>query len=280
MKRYMLHLCTIALAIWGLCASIQAQTPTYQDYVKQALAAMAVDSLQQADSLFKQALKAQPAQRSNALIYYQLGRMAEYQGHTLQAFEYYDMGLNIAPHVLPLRLARGGLFVQTHQEDKAISDYSDVLDWKPMHEEALFMRAFLYSEKRLYKKARIDYEALLRQQPRHVKARAGLALLNDKDGRPREALEQMNALVTLHPDSAWLYALRGGMLQSRKLYEAAEADFTQAIQLSPAQADYYLSRARLYADTRRKKQALADLDKALSLGADPMTIASLKHEIH
>ena len=109
------------------------------------------------------------------------------------------MGLNVAPHVLPLRMARAKLYMQLGNKEKALVDYSDVLDWKADEQEALFMRAYIYTEQRLYKKARTDYEALLKLNPAHEEARIGLVLLNEKDNRPREAMEQINAMVAAAP---------------------------------------------------------------------------------
>ena len=163
-------------------------------------------------------------------------------------------------------MARAKLYMQLGNKEKALVDYSDVLDWKADEQEALFMRAYIYTEQRLYEKARTDYEALLKLNPAHEEARIGLVLLNEKDNRPREAMEQINAMVAAAPDHA-------------KQYEAAEADFTKAISLEPKNIDYLLNRAALYIETKRKKEARADLDKAMELGANPEDVASMRHEL-
>lgn len=265
----------LILALCGGMSTIHAQT--YKDYVRQALSAMSEDSTEQAERMFREAMRIEPAQRSNAMIYYQIGRMQERRERYEKALESYTMGLNISSHLLPLRMARASLYMRLGNLNKALVDYSDVLDWKEDEQEALFMRAYIYTEQRLYKKARADYEALLRLNPAHEKARVGLVLLNDKDNRPREAMEQINAMITTSPDHAMLYAIRAGMEQDRKLYEAAEDDFNRAIELDPENTDYLLNRAMLYITTNRKKEARADLDKALQLGADANEVASMRH---
>ena len=255
MKKWILmaSLCLVAVA---------AQAQSYKEYVRKALDAMSMDSTEVAERLFREAMRVEPAQRSNAMIYYQIGRMQEHRGKLEKALESYTMGLNVAPHVLPLRMARAKLYMQLGNKEKALVDYSDVLDWKADEQEALFMRAYIYTEQRLYKKARI-----------------GLVLLNEKDNRPREAMEQINAMVAAAPDHAILYAVRAGLEQTRKQYEAAEADFTKAISLEPKNIDYLLNRAALYIETKRKKEARADLDKAMELGANPEDVASMRHEL-
>ena len=271
------------MCVWGLCLGVtvawgQSQA-TYKEYVRRALDAMSADSTMEAERLFREAMKAEPGQRSNAMIYYQIGRMQEHRGKPDKALESYTMGLNVAPHVLPLRMARANLYLQLGNKEKALVDYSDVLDWKTDEQEALFMRAYIYTEQRLYKKARADYEALLKLNPAHEEARIGLVLLNEKDNRPREAMDQINAMIASAPDHAILYAIRAGLEQTRKLYEAAEEDFTKAIELDPENMDYLLNRAAFYIETKRKKEARADLDRALELGANPDEVASMRHEL-
>jgi tetratricopeptide (TPR) repeat protein len=265
----------LLLLLCGCLSATHAQT--YKDYVRQALSAMSEDSMEQAEQMFREAMRIEPAQRSNAMIYYQIGRMQERREKYEKALESYTMGLNIASHLLPLRMARASLYMRLGNLDKALVDYSDVLDWKEDEQDALFMRAYIYTEQRLYKKARADYEALLRINPSHEKARVGLVLLNDKDNRPREAMEQINAMIATSPDYAMFYAIRAGMEQDRKQYEAAEEDFNRAIELEPGNTDYLLNRAMLYIATNRKKEARMDLDKALQLGADANEVASMRH---
>ena len=102
-------------------------------------------------------------------------------------------------------------------------------------------------------------------------ARLALALLNDRDNRPREAMEQITSLIELYPNRADLYLARGGMEQDRKQYETALHDMNRALELNPKNPDAYLSRAALYMSMKRKKLAKQDCHTAISLGADRET---------
>ena len=90
---------------------------------------MSMDSTEVAERLFREAMRVEPAQRSNAMIYYQIGRMQEHRGKLEKALESYTMGLNVAPHVLPLRMDRAKLYIQLGNNDKAFLYYSVFLDW-------------------------------------------------------------------------------------------------------------------------------------------------------
>lgn len=268
-------LCLLAL----LFAVEAVRAQTYMEYVRQALEALSMDSIDEAERWFREAMRVEPEQKSNAMIYYQIGQMYKYRGKNEKALEYYTLGLNTAPHNVALRMARGGLYLLMGNLDYALMDYSVVLEWKPNEPDALFMRAYIYTEKRLYREARIDYETLIKIQPDNEDARIGLVLLNDKDNRPREAMDQINAMLMAAPEHAILYAVRAGMEQSRKQYEAAEEDFSTAITLDPRNIDFLLNRASLYIETKREKEARADLEKAMELGANPDDVATLRHEL-
>ena len=116
---------------------------------------------------------------------------------------------------------------------------------------------------------------MLKVDPLHENAYIGLILLNDRDGRPREAMEQINGLIAVYPHHALLYAIRGGMEQRRKQYEQALSDLSRAIEMEPKNADFYVSRATLYLEMRKKKLARLDTQMAVRLGADPKEMASL-----
>lgn len=266
-------------ALGAMLWAIGFRAQTYKDYVQQGLDAMSADSLAQAEALFRKALEAEPAQKSNALLFGHIGRIQERQRRYDEALESYTLGINLSPHTMGLLLDRASLYMRLGREEKALTDYSDVLDLNPDHREALLFRAYIYVRQRLFKRARQDYDALLKLEPTHEQGLLGLALLNDKDNRPREAMEIMNRLVALYSARASIYAVRGGMEQARKQYELAQYDLDKAVELEPQNPEYYLCRAGFYMEIKKKKLARADLEAALRLGASREEVVSLLHEL-
>ena len=230
----------------------EEERESYDSLVRQGMDALSADSLLQADSLFRQAMQQEPTHQGNHILFRYLGRIKERQGHNQEALDLYTSGLNLSPKDMELRLDRAALLYRMGNQARAASDYSDVLDLQPENMEALQMRAHIYAGMHDYKRARADYETILTIEPLDEKAYIGLILVNDRSGRPREAMEQINALIAVYPRHAVLYAIRGGMEQH-----------------------FYVSRATLYLEMKKRKLARHDTQMAIKYGADPIEMASL-----
>ncbi len=266
----------LAIVFTVFCSGVKGEdTTSYQELIEQGIEALKCDSLQQAEDCFRSAMQLRPGSNVNYMLFRYIGQIQERQGKDKEAMQSYIMGLNLKPTCEELMLDRAALYYRMGQEDYAIMGYTDALELNANNTEALFMRAHLYRIKREYKRSRQDYETLLKLEPTNENAMLGLVLLNDENSRPNEAMDQINSLILLHPNHAMLYAVRGGMEQKRKQYELALHDLTVAIDMEPRNADFYVSRATLYLDMRKKKLAKQDAQTAVTLGADAKEMASL-----
>lgn len=70
------------------------------------------------------------------------------------------------------------------------------------------MRAYIYMLRRVYKGARLDYQRLLEIDPKNYNGRLGLATLEQKENKFREALDILNQLLVEFPEDAVLYVAR------------------------------------------------------------------------
>lgn len=171
-----------------------------------------------------------------------------------------------APDNTDLRLRKAACCMELDEWERARAEYDYILDRDPNNLSALFYRAYTNTRLGRLGFARNDYEAMLAIIPYHFEAQLGLALVNQKDGRPTEALNQMNLLVEQYPDNAIAYAARGGMEKEQGLLEPAEYDYTQAISLDEGNTDYLLNRADIRTRLGKHKEARADLDSLVALG--------------
>lgn len=258
-----------------LSLSGYAQTESYESLLRRGVEAMHGDSLQLADSLFRRAMQIDPSQDANDLLYRYLGHIMEQQGKQSEALQHYNQGVALHPLDYELRLDRAALLYRMGHSDRALSDYDEILKAAPTNIEALQMRAHIRASMREYRLARQDYDAILLIDPLNERAYIGLVLLNDRTGRPREAMEQINTLIAIYPNHALPYAVRGGIHQRRKQYEQALPDLNRAVELEPENPDFRVSRATLFLDMGKRRQARQDALAAVRLGADPIEMASL-----
>lgn len=165
-----------------------------------------------------------------------------------------------------LHLRKAAVHLEHYQWQYAIDEYSLVLEHQVQNPAALFYRAYAATHLRHYEAARHDYETFLGLFPHHAEARMSLSYVLQQMGRQTEALDQLNTVVELQPDSAISYATRAALEQDLQQYDAALYDWQQAIQLEPQNADYVASRVDLLLRLRRNKEARRDLDAAVRRG--------------
>ena len=252
-----------------------AFSQTYQELSERAVAATEQDSLSLAEKYIEQALKMEPANPHNALLFSNLGTIQRWQHRYEQALDSYTLALNIAPRAIPALMNRAALSLELGKDDLARIDYSLVLDIESDNQEALLMRAYIYMRQRNYNFAKSDYERLLKLVPQSYNGRLGLATLEQKEGKYEAALSILNAMIAEKGGEATrlttqqyavLYVARAGVEQDMKHVDLAMMDLEEAIKLDASQTEAYLIRGQIYLSQKKKELAKRDFEKAISLG--------------
>ncbi|WP_417628240.1 tetratricopeptide repeat protein [Pararhodobacter aggregans] len=94
---------------------------------------------------------------------------------------------------------RGEAALQAGQAAEAIDQFSAVLDYAPDFAEAWNGRATAYFLANRIGQSLADIEQVLRLNPRHFGALAGLGIILEQLERPEEALEAYRASLAIHP---------------------------------------------------------------------------------
>ena len=111
--------------------------------------------------------------------------------------------------------------------------------------------------------ARAQYRRALELEPTFGAAAVNLADLHREDQRDDEGARILERTIALSPNDAGLhYALALNRIRSRDL-EGAEGSLATAQRLAPDQARYTITLALLLAETGRKEEARALLDRAI-----------------
>ena len=257
------------------CLLISAQQVTYQSLFDKAMSYVKEDSLQQAEMYFRDAMKMEPTNPHNALIFSNIGNIQTRAGMRKKAIESYSLALNTMPDLAEAIRQRAALYMQENDYDKAFIDYCHLLDIDANDTEALLYRAFIYKNRRNYRQARADYESLLRIKPDHVEGNLGLALLDQKEKRFREAMDIINLLVERNAENSLFYAVRADIEVDMDKPDLALFDLSEAIKWNSSNSDNYIVRAQIYINQREKTLAKKDLDKAVSLGVPKPSLKDL-----
>lgn len=262
-QRVMKRIVSIIILCCG-CLHLSAQT--YDELITRAMDAVEKDSLYQAEGLFKQALKLEPANMRNALLFSNLGTVQRRMGKNKEALESYSLALNLTPYSITILLNRASLSLEMDYLDKAYLDYCNVLDLDAQNKEALQFRAYIYMRRRQYAEARMDYRALLEILPDDKTARIGMAMVNQKDRRYRESLEEFNRLIVDYPKDVSLLKARAELEVEMGTLEMALLDLENAVKLAPNDEEIYVMCGEIYLAQGRKREAYVAFEKAIELG--------------
>lgn len=170
------------------------------------------------------------------------------------------------PDNIDLRLRKAKADIQLERWDYALAEYGRILRTDEKNLAALYFRAYVHERQKHYDLARVDYESFLAIQPLHLEARLGLAHILQKMGRRSDAMDVLNQIVQMFPDSADAYAARAAFETKYLQYELALYDWNEAIRLRPDNEGFVISKVDLLIRLKRKKEAREALDALVSKG--------------
>ena len=274
---------TILSILLGVAVCLPVMSQTYDEWCERAVTATEQDSLGVAEECIRQALKLEPANPRNALLFSNLGTIQRSQRRYEQALESYRLALNMAPMSVPILMNHATLSLEMGHDDKARVDCSQVIELNPHHTEALLMRAYIYMRQRDYKFARLDYDTLLKVEPQNYSGRLGLATLCQREARYDEALVVLDGMLAdkggatpyTAGELAAVRVARAGVELDMLKPDQALLDLDEAIRLDPRQSEAYLMRGRVHLMLEKKSQARRDLEKAVSLGIPQSEVREL-----
>lgn len=267
MRRLIFILLVASTATVGAQSHKESPEESYKALVEKALDYTLKDSLHQAEQLYQQALKLDPSNARNALLFSNLGTVQRRLGKIDEAIRTYSMALNITPYATTILNNRAGLYMEQGLWDKAYVDYCNVIDLLPDNKEARLFRAYIYMRRRAYEEARIDYNVIIGKDLKNKPARIGLAMLDQKEKKYAAAADGLNQLIADYPHDASLLKMRANIEMEQSQWEAALLDMNQAIALDDKDVDSYLTKGDICLQLRKKNEAREAYERAIALGA-------------
>jgi len=249
-----------------LCLSVPFHAQTYDELIDKAMDAVEQDSLLQAENFFKEALRLEPANMRNSLLFSNLGTIQRRMGKKKEALESYSLALNKTPYSVKMLLNRASLLMEMNDMERAYTDYCSVLDLDNKNLEALMFRAYIYMKRRQYQDARLDYRSYLEIDPGNKTARLGMALVNQKDKRFHESLEEFNRLIVDFPEDVSLLKARAELEIEMNSLDLALLDLENASKLAKDDPEIYVMCGDIYLLQNKKREAYAAFERAIELG--------------
>ena len=216
------------------CFSVVAQT--YEEWIDSSFVALEHEKPLEAEAALLAALRLEPANKRNVLLWSNLGTIQREMGKHKEAMESYTIALAQNSKSATLLLNRAALFGEMDKPNDALTDYTAILLMEPDNENALYYRGLLYLQMGIPDLAEIDFQRLMDMDAESLMGRKGFATLEK---------------------------LRGNYIEAEKIYNFL-------IDKHPKQRDLYIARAELYFITNRNARAMGDINKVIyDMGADP-----------
>lgn len=193
--------------------------------------------------------------------------IAQTHSDWLDSLSVLNKQIDRAPHSVELRLRKAAVNIELGQWEYAIDEYGRVLSLDEDNLTALYFRAYANTHIKRYDLAVNDYRSILSRVPRHFEAQLGLAMVLQQMERTSEAVDVLNQLIQMFPDSATAYVARASLEMNQKQYELSLYDWDEAMKINPDNIDYLVSKVEVLLMMKQKKQARRLLQQAISQGA-------------
>lgn len=261
----------IISAILGCSSPLQATSPEYLELMETADNYIKKERWMDAESTLISALKLEPANKTNALLFSNLGVVRTEQGKYKDAIQAFDLGLSLTPDSKTLHNNRARTLMLLNDYENALSDLDESLRLDSIQEWPLQMRGLLRIGRNDLEGAKRDLNLLVRYNHNNDHAFSGLAKIAEMEGKDNDALRYYDEAITINDDPDTRSARILLKIRTNKYSEAAK-DIRESIDRYPQDPVFYVWRGYLHRLNYRNEEALADKKIAINKGADPQFV--------
>mmetsp|Transcript_152680 Transcript_152680/g.489672 ORF Transcript_152680/g.489672 Transcript_152680/m.489672 type:complete len:700 (+) Transcript_152680:148-2247(+) len=203
----------------------------------------------------------------NAVYLHHKGLAYQGCGDVREAIHMYEIALRREPEHHPSRFHLGIMYHVDGQYDEALKAFNHGV---PADEALHEARGLVYRDMADYDRALADFNAVIDLDPQQGQHRYNRGVVYHRMGQEQDAIEDLTTALDLGCTNAAVYSERG--LAWRALGNMAQAtiDLTAAIEADATQTSYLSHRAQCLFEQGLYDRAEADLSRALVLdGSDP-----------
>lgn len=221
-----------------------------------------------------EAIGIDPDNPANVLLLSNLGIVHGYLDQDSLAMEAFDSAIRIAPSMTIVLVNRGKLHLKMGNDRAAFADFGRVIELDSTNVDALFYHGFIALYDGALQVAEHDFSLLKEADPDAHNTSIALATLYSMTGFDEKAIPYFQRLIEDEPQPEFYAGLAGCFLATDRLSDAS-ALLTEAIGKFPDDPELYMYRAWLNKKRYLKKETQKDMQKAISLGADPRKVQRL-----
>ncbi len=232
-----------------------AKAPSDQANTLLAMSYFGLHQYRQAAERLKPLAAAQP---QNEELSYLLAKCYLWSGQNDEAMALFKSLLDRNPNSVAAHMLMGEALDAAYRTEDAIAEFEAAAKAAPSQPDVHFGLGYLYWKQKRYADAEREFRQELSNHPKNAQASAYLGDVLMKATRNKEAAELLKKSIGLrndlhvpHEDLAILYA-------ESKHYDAAIAEFREAIRTDPTNFDSHYRLARLYRELGRRADADAE----------------------
>ena len=126
-------------------------------------------------------------------------------------------------------------------------------------------RGLLYEKLKMHEKAIQDFTKIIELEPDNHRRYHDRGMLYERLGMHDAAIADFSKRIELIPKIPWVYTDRGRLFERLKRYDKAIADFSRPIELQPEEDKHYRERGSFYSRMTRHSDAIKDFTEAIEL---------------
>ena len=188
-------------------------------------------------------------------------------GKTSLAFATFDKALKSNPQDINTYINISSLHNQKGDKEKALHFIKLGLMLDDQNADLYLTRAKIYEDQKKNDLAEADYKNLISFQPENIIARSNYAIMKKNAGKYEDALKDYTQMISEKPESL-LYNNRADVYLNMKKYKEALIDVQKAITLDPKFSLSYVTKAKILFETNKNSEGCVALNKAQSFGFD------------
>lgn len=223
---------------------------------------------------FKDAMRVEPDNPSNVLLFNNLGLLYAQLGQDSLAMRAYDSALAIAPSMSTVMCNRAQLCLRLGRDAEAMSGFADVIERDSLNVKARFYHGMMSLYAGDAETAISDFGVLKVADPDSENTCLALSTLYSMTGSELQAIPYYQKLIAMHPEPEYYAGLAGCYLVLDRLSDAMAA-ITEGLEKCGDDPELYYYRAWANREAYQLDQAKADAKRAIRLGADPEKVMRL-----